>query len=420
MIDFDYRILLGRCAFMFVLIASRCVISEIKIAVYHYINNIHTRRNTPMTDTTTITLAEYLTDSEIWPFSRERFELLRECGELTLMEAYAEAEDYIAENADSLTDETLGLLITEAGNRPSTIDKLADYLSSPGMAAKLAEKKYGVGTQVFELLRTISQANVTFADKAYARFMGNRKDKIIALNTEAEKLLEQAVKLGSNKLSLPVKTDTKHTKLELVKATFDRDTANIRRFNDALKGCLSDTDYRTLKINERWLAPKLAIQQLKVVSTIGELLTETARVVGAICGIQSGSVKVPDVVKAIDSISAKIAGMKADSTITFVNADTLRRTYKSLKSADDKLNEDIKNFLKDAKPASTTIKKAATDNGDSKAAYGAIFTALTSLVTELRWATKSTITCGKGVMDQIDAAIEFQKQVLAEVREKIK
>ncbi|GHV13452.1 hypothetical protein FACS1894219_08270 [Clostridia bacterium] len=355
-----------------------------------------------MNVTTNITIGDFLIESEIWEYSRERFGLLKDCGELTLMEAYSQTEEYIVENADTLTVDTLDQLMVEAG---STADKLVGYLSSsPNVAAKLAEKKYGVGTQVFSLLQTISRANVAFWNGATTRFTGSRKDKIVALNTEAGNLLESVVKLGTEKLKIPASSDTKVSGIELVKGIFDSDTTDIRKFNDALKEYLSDADYKALKRNEGWLAPKLSIQQLKVVSTIVDLMTETANVVENINELQSPL----EIVKDIDVLSAKIAGIKADSTISFINADTLQRTCKTLKSADDKLNDNIKSFIKDAKTSSAQVS------------YGAIFTALASLITQLRLATKTAIKGTKAVMDQIDTAIEYQKQILSQIREKTK
>jgi hypothetical protein len=369
----------------------------------------------------TITIADYLAESEIWPYSRKHFELLRECGELTLLETYIEAENYIVENAGSLTDETLGLLIVEAGNRPSTADKLADRLSSSAaIATKLAEKKCSVGIQVFELLRTISRANVTLWSEAAIRFVGKRKDKITALNAEAGKLLEQGVNLGADKLNLPAKLGVKYNGIELVRATFDRDTVGLRKFNDTLKDYLSDADFRMLKSNEGWLAPKLTVQAPKVLGVMDELMTETERIVSAVCDMQTDSPACLDIVKSVDILSAKIGGIKADSTITFWNADALRQKCKTIKTADDKLTDHINNFIKNIKSDNTVTKKINADNGDQRVTYGAVFTALSSLITELHWATKTVIKSGKLVLDRIDNAAEFQKQVLFQVREKIK
>jgi hypothetical protein len=363
-------------------------------------------------------ISDYLAECEIWPYSRECFKLLRECGELVLIEAYAEAENYIAENADSLTGDTLDLLIAEAGGLSSAADKLIDRLtSSPKIAAKLAEKRYGVGTQVFDLLRMIGNANLTFWGKFAADFTEKRKDRIAALNAEALKLSEQTAKLGTVKLNLSAETANPKG-IELVRAVFDLNTADLRRFNDALKEHISDAEYKTLKANERWLAPKLAISQSKAVASVGEMLSETARIVGAVRELRGGYRKPLDIVKETDSLSAKIAGMRFDSTIHFVNADTLKRTHKALKAANDKLNEDIRGFIAGARPGDSAAKKVGSDG--SEASYGAVFTALTSLITQLRQATKTAIKDGKAVMDRTDNAIETQERVLSQVREKIK
>jgi hypothetical protein len=371
-----------------------------------------------MTKTTNMTISDYLAEFEIWPYSRERFDLLKECGELVLMEVYAEAEGYVVENAASTAHGNLGLLIAEAGGPLSAADKLAGRLSSsPRIAAKLAEKKYGVGTQVFDLLRTISRANIVFWGEAAVRFTEKRKDRIATLNAEARNLSERMAKSGTDKFDLSGETDTKHMGIELVRAAFDNDTVDLRVFNDALKDRLSDADHRTLKANERWLAPKLAIQQSKIVGSIGDLLTETGRIVGAVREMHVGSAKPLDIVKEADFLAAKIAGMKNDLTINFVIADTLKRTHRLSKDANDKLNDDINDFIRHAKPGNTAKK---VDADSDEAAYGPVFTALASLITQLRQATKAAIEGGNAVMNRIDKAIEMQNRVLSRVREQIK
>jgi len=63
-----------------------------------------------------MTLAEYVVESENYFYSKEYFELVRECGELNLMAIYAEGTDYLAENADTLSSEAMDMLLVEAGD----------------------------------------------------------------------------------------------------------------------------------------------------------------------------------------------------------------------------------------------------------------------------------------------------------------
>lgn len=144
-----------------------------------------------------MTLADFITESKIYPHSKEYYELIKECNQLELMEMYATTADFIVENASEFQEDQLSAVFVESADKATT-DKLKDGMK---------EKTSKIGTGIDKLWQIIKRAIASFARIIIKWWTGTHAERIkriealvISITGKLENLTEDEAKRIGEKL----------------------------------------------------------------------------------------------------------------------------------------------------------------------------------------------------------------------------
>jgi len=116
------------------------------------------------------TIADFVAEAEIYQYSKECFETLKECGEIELMTMYAQAADYLSENT-AFPAELLDTLIVEAAEiQPELKEKMKNHAGK--IIKKVVRLASLTGRAIFFFFKNVLKV---FNDER------NNREKIIRL-----------------------------------------------------------------------------------------------------------------------------------------------------------------------------------------------------------------------------------------------
>lgn len=140
----------------------------------------------------TMTIGDFVTEAALFDISKENFEFVKECGELQLMEIYAESVDYVTENAEELSDNELGMLVTEAA------------ASKEGIGDKIKGKAKKLWDLIVRLCKKVASAIASFFGKLTRVFPKKRTEKIARLETACSNITEALAKAKKKDEKAPI------------------------------------------------------------------------------------------------------------------------------------------------------------------------------------------------------------------------
>lgn len=140
----------------------------------------------------TMTIGDFVTEAALFDISKENFEFVKECGELQLMEIYAESVDYVTENAEELSDNELGMLVTEAA------------ASKEGIGDKIKGKAKKLWDWIVRLCKKVASAIASFFGKLTRVFPKKRTEKIARLETACSNITEALAKAKKKDEKAPI------------------------------------------------------------------------------------------------------------------------------------------------------------------------------------------------------------------------
>lgn len=141
------------------------------------------------------TLNDFLKESELFPYSKENYDLIKEASELNIAAMYLENQTFMTENADIIVDQEAGYMMESAD--PEATEKLEDKVSSK--KSKWAVKAKSIWEKIIKAFRTFWKAVVARWDKLTAKAADVKKNLGVAKLTPEQiaavtKLVNDAVK----------------------------------------------------------------------------------------------------------------------------------------------------------------------------------------------------------------------------------
>lgn len=108
------------------------------------------------------TFKDFILECEMYPHSKENYDLVKECAELTLMEKYLEDQKFYQEHKEQLTAE--GIAITESYFMESVDQNTIDALNDKFMEAS-NNIKYKIKTGMLKIIKTFANLFTKIGNK---------------------------------------------------------------------------------------------------------------------------------------------------------------------------------------------------------------------------------------------------------------
>ena len=153
-----------------------------------------------------ITFGEYIQECELFEYSKEYFDLVKEAGEITLMEIYLDSQDFMTENAESLPDEVKTTLLCES----------ATYNES--MVQAYEEKAGDFFGKIGNFFKSVGNALLSFLKRIANVFTGSQDKKIADLEASLSGLSIDKI---TRELEDKALVEELSKKIELLQATVD-------------------------------------------------------------------------------------------------------------------------------------------------------------------------------------------------------